>query len=208
MLERIEQQLEKIVCASNTDVAHDIGHIKRVVKNAKLLAIAEQGVAEIVIPAAWLHDIVSLAKDHPKRALASSLAADKALEILQGINYPKQYLEGIHQAIAAHSYSANIAAIGIEAKIVQDADRLDALGAVGIARCFTVSGALQRPLYQSDDPFADNRGLDDSGYCIDHFYQKLFKLADKMHTHTAKQLAQQRCKYMQNFLLQLKSEIE
>ncbi|NQZ33781.1 MAG: HD domain-containing protein [Oceanospirillaceae bacterium] len=208
MLAEFEGQFEKIICASQADVAHDLCHIKRVVKNATKLAIAEKGALEIVIPAAWLHDIVSLAKNDPKRALASGLSADKAIDILQKIDYPEQYFAGIHHAIAAHSYSANIVAVSLEAKIVQDADRLDALGAVGIARCFMVSGALRRPLYNSEDPFADDRALDDSRYCIDHFYQKLFQLVENMNTRSAKQIGQRRYQYMQSFLLQLRGEIE
>ncbi|NRA21596.1 MAG: HD domain-containing protein [Oceanospirillaceae bacterium] len=208
MLALFEEQLELIIHRLDIDTAHDISHIQRVVKNAKHLALAEDADLNIVVPAAWLHDVVSLAKNDPQRARASTLAADKAVGILQDLAYPERYLPDIHHAIKAHSYSANVKALSIEAQVVQDADRLDALGAVGIARCFMVSGALHRPLYQSDDPFADQRELDDGRYCIDHFYQKLFKLVVQMNTHTAREIARQRCEYMQSFLRQLKSEIE
>jgi len=209
MFEQLEAQLEKVILRSSiTDSAHDIGHVKRVVKNAKHLAVLENADLKVVIPAAWLHDIVSLAKNAPNRAEASQLAADKASELLKGLSYPEQYLAAIHHAIKAHSYSAGIKAASIEAKVVQDADRLDALGAVGLARCFMVSGALQRPLYQLEDPFADHRMLDDSQFCIDHFYQKLFNLAQTMNTASAKEIAVQRSDYMRNFLQRFSDEIK
>lgn len=131
---------EKIFKALGTsDPAHDLAHVKRVVSTSKRLALEEKAELEIVVPAAWLHDLVNLSKEHPQRKLASQMAADEAVSFLRNVHYPDKYLDGVHHAIAAHSFSAGLVPATIEAKIVQDADRLDALGAIGIARLFSIN---------------------------------------------------------------------
>ena len=116
------------------DAAHDISHIKRVVKNTHHLTESEQANPEVTLPAAWLHDCVAVAKDSPLRKQGSRLAADAASEFLAGIDYPQELIPEVYHAIEAHSYSANIPTRSREAEVVQDADRLDSLGAIGIAR--------------------------------------------------------------------------
>lgn len=189
------------------DAAHDLAHIHRVVKIAKQLGAEENAVLAVVVPAAYLHDCVSLPKNHPDRHLASTLAADKAIEFLTSIGYPSKYYEGIHHAIRAHSFSANVAPQSVEAKVVQDADRLDALGAIGIARCLQVSGALNRALYSLDDPFCEEREPDDAHYSIDHFYNKLFRIAQSLNTPSAQLEGIKREKRMRTFLDHLAREI-
>ena len=189
------------------DVAHDISHILRVVKTAKQLAEVEKADLAVVVPAAWLHDCVSLPKNHPNRHLASRMAADKAIEFLVSINYPSEYYKAIHQAICSHSFSANISPDTLEAQIVQDADRLDALGAVGIARCMQVSGVLNRTLYSLDDPFCEQREPNDALYSIDHFYNKLFHITGCLNTPSAQLEGQRRERVMRSFLAQLACEI-
>jgi len=191
----------------HADAAHDVNHILRVVKVATQLTIEEQAKFAVVIPAAWLHDCVSLPKNHPNRTQASKLAGDKAVSFLSSIDYPSVYLDDIHHAITAHSFSANVPPCTLEAKIVQDADRLDALGAVGVARCMQVSGALNRPLYSSDDPFCETRPLNDAQYTIDHFYNKLFNIADTLNTPSAQLEGKKREVFMRVFLAQLRDEI-
>jgi len=190
-----------------TDLAHDYQHVLRVVKNASKLCQQEGAIEAVVLPAAWLHDCLSLPKDHPQRAQASQLAADKAISFLTSIQYPAEHYQAIHHAICCHSYSANITPTTLEAKIVQDADRLDALGAIGIARCLQVSSQLKRPLYAPDDPFCNIREIDDKTFTLDHFYQKLLKIKNTMHCQSAKKEADKRSEYMQGFLEQLQSEI-
>jgi len=130
-----------------------------------------------------------------------------AAEFLVTTDFPKSKIKSVVHAIEAHSYSAGIEPKTIEAKIVQDADRLDALGAIGIARCLLVGGKLGRPLYDPDDPFCESRSPDDSVYTIDHFYEKLFKLPDLLHTDGAKKIAAHRIDFMKSYLNQLKEEI-
>jgi len=90
---------------------------------------------------------------------------------------------------------------------VQDADRLDSLGAIGIARCLLVGGHLNRPLFDFTDPFCDSREPDDSLYTIDHFYTKLFKLPETMQTEAGREEAQRRAALMQAYLDNLRAEI-
>ena len=208
MFNQYQQQCEDFIVANmKTDLAHDLLHVKRVVKLATKIAESEQAEMNVVLPAAWLHDCLSYPKNHALRPLSSLHAADKAVVFLRTINYPEQYLLAIHHAISAHSFSGGLVATSLDAQIVQDADRLDALGAIGIARCIQVSSQLDRPLYSSDDAFAEHRQLDDQKFTIDHFYKKLLKLAAGMNTKTGQEIALQRTEFMESYLKQLALEI-
>ena len=202
-----DQCLDYLGDVMASDPAHDITHVKRVVQNTLILTEAENGNAAISIPAAWLHDCVSVAKDSPLRQQASKLAADEAIRFLESIRYSPALLPQIHHAIEAHSFSANIPTKTLEASIVQDADRLEAVGAIGIARCFLTGGSMGTPLYEPSDPFADDRELDDKSFTLDHFYCKLLGLADTMKTEAGKAEAIRRTDYMKAFLQQLGMEI-
>lgn len=190
-----------------SDPAHDISHVQRVVQNTIRLTREENGNAAVTVPAAWLHDCVSVAKDSPLRAQASKLAATEAIRFLESINYPSELLPQIHHAIEAHSFSANIETNTLDARIVQDADRLEAVGAIGITRCFLTGGSLGTTLYEPSDPFAENRDPDDRRYTLDHFYCKLLGLMETMKTEAGKAEAIKRTEYMRGFLGQLRMEI-
>lgn len=189
------------------DPAHDLEHIRRVVLNTKKIARTENLSMEVLLPAAWLHDCVHVAKNSQERSTASQLAADHAVNTLKQHGYPKEHFSAIHHAIEAHSFSANISPHSIEAKVLQDADRIDALGAVGLSRCLMLGGHMGSDLYHSEDPFAKNRPLDDTDYCIDHFFAKLLGLKNTMQTKAGKALAEKRTKFLSDFLKQLRSEI-
>ncbi|WP_073604178.1 HD domain-containing protein [Vibrio aerogenes] len=189
------------------DPAHDINHVLRVVKTARQLCHTEQAQAEVVLPAAYLHDCFAYPKDHPDRSQSSAIAADKAVSFLASAGYPSQYHQAIHHAIVAHSFSANVKPQTLEAMIVQDADRLDSLGAIGIARTMLVGGGLQRSLYLAEDPFCQSRSPDDGTYIIDHFYTKLLLLESTMNTASAKAEARIRTAWMTQYLQQLGHEI-
>lgn len=190
------------------DTAHDLEHIRRVVMNARILAAQEQADLAIVLPAAWLHDCVSIAKNSPLRAQASLLAGRAAVEFLQTISYPAQHLPAIQHAIEAHSFSANITPQTREAQVVQDADRLDSLGAIGLARCLMLSGATGRRLYDPLEPFPATRPLEEQRNAIDHFYTKLFQLADRMSTPAGRAEATKRTAFLHAFVDQLREELE
>ncbi len=201
--------LEKMSEVSLTvDPAHDLLHLKRVVQTAKKLCVLEKAKIEVVLPAAWFHDMILIAKNDPRRVHASQLSAGAAIEFLRKHNYPQQHLKEIAHAIEAHSFSAGIPPMTIEAQIVQDADRLDALGAIGIARCFATAGLLKRSFYSEDDPFCNSRPADDSLFTVDHFYMKLFTLVDTLKTNAGQIEGEKRLKVMKKFLDDLNLEIK
>ncbi len=206
----IESALENKISeiASSEDPAHDLLHFKRVVKLAKEICEKENARPEIVIPAAWLHDLVIIPKNDPRRSQASKLSAEAAIQFLKELAYPEEYLEDIFHAIEAHSFSANIEARTLEAKIVQDADRLDGLGAIGIARCFATAGVLKRPFYSEIDPFARDRSFDDLKFTVDHFFVKLFKVAETLKTEAGRKEGQRRVQVMKRYLKDLSLEID
>ncbi len=216
-LVRLEDHLrrhmaERLAQDAASDPAHDLLHLERVVATARRIAASEGADLRIVVPAAWLHDYVNLRKDDPLRAQASRLAAEKACAHLRDIGYAAALadgtlLEAIGHAIEAHSFSAGIAPQTLEAKVVQDADRLDGIGAIGIARCFACSGTMNRPFYSSADPFCASRDPDDAQFTVDHFYRKLFKTAASMQTAAGRKEAERRVEVMQRFLRDLGEEI-
>ena len=189
------------------DAAHDLSHVKRVAKNCAYLTEIENADSLVTLPSAWLHDCVAVAKDSPLRSRGSRLAADAATGFLTEIGYPEERLPEVYHAIEAHSFTAAIPVRSLEARVVQDADRLDSLGAIGIARCLLVGGHLNRPLCDPLDPFCDSREPDDSIYTIDHFYTKLFKLPDTMQTEAGRGEAHRRAALMQEYLDNLRAEI-
>ena len=189
------------------DSAHDISHVRRVVNNAIYLTDIEQSNPMITVASAWLHDCVSVAKDSPQRKIASRLAAREAVDFLAASNYPEKWLDRVYHAIEAHSFSANIEARTLEAMIVQDADRLEALGAIGIARCMLTGGSMGTRLYEPDDPFCQYRQPNDRKFTLDHFFSKLFTLAETMQTQAGRAEAKRRTEYMRDFLEQLRGEI-
>lgn len=189
------------------DAAHDGAHLARVVASAERLAVEEGAALDVVMPAAWLHDCVHVPVTSPDRPRASMMAGDAAVDFLASIGYDAALLDAIHHAIAAHSFSAKIAPRSVEARVVQDADRLDALGAIGIARCLMLGGQMGRTLYDRDDPFAERRPPTDAVSSIDHFYTKLFTLADTMQTQSGRREARRRTEYMSAYLQQLRSEL-
>ena len=189
------------------DPAHDIEHLRRVAATATRLAGIEEADLEVVLPSAWLHDCVVMPKDSPLRGTASTLAAQVATDFLRTISYPGQYLQDIHHAISAHSFSSGIEPRTLEAMVVRDADFLDALGAIGIARCLMLGSTMGQRLYDPAEPIPGKRKPDDQRFTIDHFYIKLLRLADKIHTASGRAEANARTAFMQAFLEQFSSEL-
>lgn len=188
------------------DPAHDLQHIQRVVLNTRQLAAGENLGLDVLLPAAWLHDCVHVAKDSPQRSQASVIAAERAVTFLRENNYPAEHLDAIHHAISAHSFSAKITPRTLEAAVLQDADRIDALGAVGLSRCLMLGGYMGSSLMSEEDPFCETRTPDDARYCVDHFFAKLLTLQDTMQTKAGRALAKERTAFLRYFLDQLKKE--
>ncbi len=178
---------------AGSDGAHDINHLHRVWRNAQALLAVHPAADELVVMAGcYLHDLVNLPKNHPERATASRQSAALAATLLAAEGFPADRLAAVAHAIEAHSFSAAIAAETIEAKNVQDADRLDALGAVGLARLFYIAGQMGSALAHPDDPLAEHRPRDDRAYALDHIEVKLAALPGMMQTAAGRALGEER----------------
>ncbi|MBP1874406.1 uncharacterized protein J2Z19_004132 [Ensifer adhaerens] len=189
------------------DGSHDASHLIRVWKNAARIHAEEGGAERVLAAAVLLHDCVSVEKNSPHRMQASRLAAEKATDILRNLDWSAEDIVSVAHAILTHSFSANVAPETIEAKILQDADRLDAIGMVGAARCFYIAGRMGSGLYDPLDPLAEDRELDDKAFAIDHFETKLFKLADGFQTAAGRRLALERQQRLRDVLAMMLDEI-
>jgi uncharacterized protein len=204
-LTKLQKEVQKIV--AKNDPAHDFEHILRVYKNAEKICKTERADKKLVLSAVLLHDIISFPKFDKRSKTASTKSAIKAKKILKKFNFSMTEIKIIMDAIESHSFSKNKKPKTLEGKILQDADRLDALGSIGIARTFAVSGAENRPFYNKYDPFCSNRNPDDQKWTVDHFYKKLLLLQTGMNTRFAKNEAKRRTKILKKFLNELKKEI-
>jgi uncharacterized protein len=205
-LEPIRQALD--IEMATADPGHGLEHVQRVVKNALRIAETLPVDYEVLLPATWFHDCVCIAKNSPLRSQASRLAAKRALCVLDGLGYPGEKFDRISHAIEAHSFSAGIQCQSVEAQVLQDADRLEALGAIGLARCLMTGGAMGQRLYHPEDPFPTTRQLRDDQQSVDHFFAKLLKLPSTMQTASGRELAKQRAGFIVDFLKQLSLEID
>jgi uncharacterized protein len=204
----VAEHLLAALGAGGDDGSHDRSHLLRVWRNATLIAEHEPECDRAVLTAAViLHDCVAVEKNSPQRSLASRLASAQARGILAQLGWDPAKIDAAAHAIEAHSFSAGIAPETVEARIVQDADRLDAIGAIGIARCFYVAGRMGSSLYDPADPPAANRDLDDRTFALDHFGAKLFKVAGNFQTKAGQALAETRTQTMQAFVRTLIEEI-
>jgi uncharacterized protein len=196
----------------HSDGSHDLGHFQRVWKAAGYINKQEGGTADplILLAAAYFHDLVSLPKNHPERAGSSWLSAEKTASLLATDfpDFPREKIEGVRHAIHAHSFSAGIKPLTAEARILQDADRMEAVGAIGLARVFYTAGQLGQRLFDNDDPMAEVRKPDDKKYAVDHFQMKLLKLPALMNTVAGRQLAEANAAYLREFLEKINMEIK
>ncbi|MCX8508580.1 MAG: HD domain-containing protein [Rhodobacteraceae bacterium] len=204
----LQAALRAALAQAAADAAHDLAHADRVWQLSAAIA-GEEGVPadRVLMASAFLHDLVNLPKDHPDRAQASRRSAKASGPILRALGFSDAESAAVAHAIEAHSFSAGIEPVSIEAKILRDADRLEALGAIGLARCFAVSGALGRALFDGADPFAKGRRLDDRSFAVDHFAVKLLTLPDTMLTVAGRRLAHARAGVLRSYLDQLAEEL-
>ncbi|MBC8308008.1 MAG: HD domain-containing protein [Pelagibacterales bacterium] len=197
VLDSIKNEIIKIM---DNDPAHDFDHVMRVYTNAKKIVKEEKADEKLVLSAVLLHDIVSYPKSSKRSKFSSIDSAKKSKIILKKYGFSEKEITIVSDAIKDHSFSQNKVPKTLEGKILQDADRLDALGAIGIARVFATSGSLNRPFYNIDDPFCTKRNPDDDLWAVDHFFNKLLKLESLMNTRSGKIEAKKRTNVLQEFL--------
>jgi uncharacterized protein len=194
---------------SSKDRSHDFSHALRVLHNAERITEKESGDLDIIIPAALFHDIIVYQKNHPSRMNSQKESASMAEKILKTVsNFPKEKIELVKECIIECSFTKGIVPETIESKIIQDADGLEATGAISIMRTYSSTGQMKRPFYDLNDPFCKLRSPDSSKFALDLFYIRLLKVAEKMHTKTAKEIAQRRTSFLIEFLKEFELELE
>lgn len=175
---------------------HDYYHIERVVINTKKILQTEHADSFLVELAAWLHDL----GDHKLHD-----GVDKSEELigafLRSLAIEQLIIDRVVEIVSQVSFSKGNRPSSIEAEIVQDADRLDAIGAIGIARCFAYGGSKNRILYSPDEKEKENSS-------IQHFYDKLFKLKNMMNTESAKLIAAKRHSFMEEYIAEFYREVQ
>ena len=191
----------------SNDSAHDFHHIMRVYKNAQKICKNEKTNTKLVLCAVLLHDIISYPKSDKRSKLSSIKSAEASKKILKKYDFTRDEIQIISEAIREHSFSQNKTPKTIEGKILQDADRLDAIGVIGLARVFAVAGSENRPFYNPVDPFCKKRSPEDQKWTLDHFYKKLLLLETLMNTKSGKSEAKRRTMVLKNFLSELKKEL-
>lgn len=179
--------------------AHDWSHVERVTRLAHEIAVAEGADVEIARAAALLHELWNYPKDHPDRARSGDVAAEHAAVALREAGQVR-LVEPVAACIREHAWSKGVTPSSLEGRVLQDADRLDAIGAIGVARCFATAGELGGKLYAPRDPMCAARAPDDRAFAIDHFFAKLLRIPDRLHTPAARALAAPRVAAMRAFL--------
>ncbi|NGM66225.1 HD domain-containing protein [Sphingobacterium sp. SGR-19] len=193
----------------NAEAGHDWWHIQRVWNNTKLILETENADILVCELTALLHDIADSKFHHGDEQVGPRIAG----EFLYSLGLDDGRIEHVQQIIFNMSYKASLGQIDFHSKeleIVQDADRLDAIGAIGIARAFHYGGFKNREIYNPNIP--PQKQLSKEAYknttapTVNHFYEKLLLLQDKMNTDTAKQIAKHRHYFMESFLQQFYGE--
>jgi uncharacterized protein len=196
---------------AEAEAGHDWSHIERVWKNAKKIAAKENVDLFTVELAALLHDIAD-SKFHDGN---ENIGPEKAIAFLSSLNVDSEVIEHVEQIIRNISFKGGNFERdfdSLELQVVQDADRLDAMGAIGIARTFHYGGYKNREIYNAEIPPQLNLTKEEykasTSPTINHFYEKLLLLSDKMNTETGKKIAKKRHDFMVHFLAQFYAEWE
>jgi len=189
------------------DSAHDLSHSLRVARLAHRISEAEGAEGDVAVAAALLHDLVWVPKNHQDSKRTAEMSAELAPTLCSGLPLIDEKSRRIAECILTHSFSGGGVASSLEARIVQDADRLEAIGAIGLARVFATGASFGASLWHSGDPWAERRNLDDKAFSLDHFERKLLKLAAGMNTKAAKVLAAGRQQVILGYLAALREEL-
>lgn len=209
------QTLWTLVQASteDEDLAHDHLHVLRVYDWAVRLAPEAHASRDLAGAAALVHDLINIPKEHRDRPLGSERSAQASRGLLADAGYNENEVKDIVEGVRTCSWSRGLDPTSPIGMVLQDADRLDAIGAIGIARTFACAQAMasrgtNSRFYDPIDPMAETeRALDDSRQPVDHFFAKLLKLSGTLHTHSAQEEGRKRHARMQTFLSDLKMEI-
>lgn len=196
--------LHAVLAEVDDDPSHDLGHLTRVALWAVRLAPSVP--PQRVVAAALLHDIVNVPKNHPDRARASALSAERARDVLTG-HLDEEALEEVCLAIRDHSFSAGHTPSSDLGRALQDADRLEALGALGLFRNVATGQRMGSVFFHPTDPWGQARAWDDRSYTVDHWFVKLRGLPATMQTAAGRAEAERRAELFRALLRALGDEI-
>ena len=198
---------EKILSNFEEGGSHAFDHTERVYNLALKIGKKENADLDVIGAAALLHDVARLKEDNKEVECHAESGSEIAEKILKEMNFPEDKIKNVVHSIKVHRHSKGLIAKTKEAKIIQDADRLDALGAMTIARMFSTGGKMDRPLYKPDIPFGEIKKGYDSDSTIHGFYAKILKIKpENFNTEFAKKLAKGRYLFVENFLNQFFKE--
>jgi uncharacterized protein len=193
--------------SATAEPAHDFFHVERVIANAIAIAKPEGANELVVATAALLHELFNLPKSHPQSAEAGDICAEHARDALVREGAPAELVAPVCAAIRDHAFSKGVVPDALESRVLQDADRLDALGAIGLARMWATCADMKRPFYSPHDPFCESRVPDDKAWGLDHVFKKLLVVPERLHLPTSRVLARERVRFLHAFVEQLRSEI-
>lgn len=190
------------------DPSHDINHVLRVLAISEKIATVEKADFDVIVPSAIFHDVISYPKNHHKRLHSSKESAEFAKRILKNIeSFPEDKIGKVYESINLCSFTKGLQPNFLEGKILQDADSLEATGAVSIMRTFSSAGIMNKTFYNISDPFCKKRKPDDNKYALDLFFTRLLVVQSRLHTKTAKNIAKNRANFLKAFLEELKVEL-
>lgn len=201
---------EKVRGFKENGGCHELSHTDRVYNMANLLLKYERADRDIVKAAALLHDIARMKEERGEIECHAEEGAKMAEKILNKSDFPRKKIEGVCYAIRVHRYKNGLEAKTKEAQILQDADRLDALGAICIARIFAYGGKKDRVIYEPS--IKPRKVYSDSSVettSFNHFYEKILKIKpETFNTKTARKIAQHRYKFVEGFVKEFLEECE
>lgn len=199
--EKIKERSEEFLKLSH----HSKSHVHRVYNLAVRIAKEENADLDVVKAAVLLHDIARAMEDEGEIEDHATEGAKMARKVLEEVDFPKEKIDKVIHCIKVHRFKKGMEAESLEAKILQDADRLDIIGAIGLARVFTRGGWGNKPIYDPSIPPKekyDGKSLTS----VNHIYEKILKAKATINTNTAKEIAEERHEFVEQFLERLLKE--
>jgi uncharacterized protein len=187
--------------------AHDWKHVRRVENLAEKLAKREEADKEVVKASVLLHDIGRKKEDENEIENHAEWGAEKAEEILEGLGYEKDFIEEVQHCVRSHRYSKDPEPETLEAKVLSDADNLDALGATGIARTFTYGGEHGRVIADPELPAEEDEEPGGSN-SFNHLQKKILNLKSRIYTDAGLEVAGERHSFVEGFVERFKAEMQ
>ena len=201
---------------THDDLAHDWLHVQRVTEWCLKIARSIDADEDLAGAAGLLHDLINIPKESDLRSMGSTLSAQAGVQYLRDAGYSTEEIDTVTEAISTCSWSRGLTPTNNIGKVLQDADRLDAIGAIGLMRNIACAQAMRSRkktglFYHPDNPVpweTPNDKLNDKEHALDHFFCKLLKLKEGMHTDIAKSEAEKRHLWMTAFLAEVDREIQ